>query len=81
MHLPLRNRDFTDAFDMATAFKIRLKKLIHYGTCRGFVNVTPRHDEHIGVIVQARHLCKIGSPTEGGADLLVLIERHADALA
>ena len=70
-----------DTFLMSSAFKGCFEESLY--AAQGFVGLDEAswHDEHIGVVVLACESGYLFHPYEGGADALVLVERHGDAFA
>ena len=73
--------NFLDAAHVPAAFEGRVEELVHDFACRVARNVATGHHKHVGVVVHARHLGNFGHPYEGGAYVLVLVERHGDSFA
>lgn len=65
---------------MATAFEGNREELVHDGTGRVVVDETTGHHEHIGIVVLTNQLANLGIPAYTGANALVLVKRHGDAL-
>ena len=73
-------RNLFNAALMATAFEGNREELVHDGTGRVVVDETTGHHEHIRIIVLTNQLANLGIPAYTGANALVLIKRHGDAL-
>lgn len=65
---------------MATAFEGNREELVHDGTGRVVVDETTGHHEHVGIVVLTNQLSDLGIPAYTGANALVLVKRHGDAL-
>ena len=64
---------------MATALKIRGEEFVHDLTRHVRVDETPRHDQHIGIVVLTAQMGDFRNPAQACAYALVLVQRHADA--
>ena len=66
---------------MTSALKFGVKEFVHDGFGRFVVDKSSRHYQNVGIVVLAGHFGNFGSPAQSGADVGVLVERHAHALA
>ena len=66
---------------MAAAFELGGEVLVHNLTGCLFGDEASGHDQHVGIVVLTDEMGNLGNPSQTGTDRLMLVERHADALA
>ena len=73
--------DVVDALLMTSAGKLGVEELVKALAANVLGDEASGEDNDVGVVVLADEVGNLGLPDEAGADLLVLVERHADAFA
>ena len=63
---------------MASTFELCVEEFFHDLACCFIIDITSRHDQYIGVVVQAGHVRNFWNPNQCSTDTLMLIECHAD---
>ena len=64
---------------MASAFEGSRKELVHNLASHIVVDETTWHYQYVGIIVLADEMSNLRNPTQTGTNLLVLVQRDADA--
>ena len=65
---------------MAAALKLCVEELVHDLARHVVVDETAWHHQYVGIVVLTDQVSDLGYPAKAGANALVLVERHADAL-
>lgn len=74
-------RDFVNTTLMATAFEICLEERTHDVQCFRRRDKIGRQAEYIRIVMLSREFRKFGFPAQRGADSLMLVCRHGNAVA
>ena len=72
-------RDFIHSLLMASAFEGSRKELVHNLASHIVVDETTWHYQYVGIIVLTDEMSNLRNPTQTGTNLLVLVQRDADA--
>ena len=67
--------------DVSAALKVRIEKFVHDLSGLFACDVASWHDQNVGIVVQACHVCDFRNPNEGSSDALMLVQCHGNAFA
>ena len=77
----LSHWNLIDTCLMATTLKRSGEELIEAGSGGGFVDEASGEDDDIGIVMLTDEVGYLGPPHQAGTHALMLVQRHADALA
>ena len=70
-----------DTLLMATTFKLGGEVLVHNLASHLLIDEATRHHQHVSIVVLTNQVSNLRNPAQSGADALMLVQRHVDALA
>ena len=66
---------------MSSSLEGGVEKLVHDFVGHVRIDEPSRHDQYVGIVVQARHMGDFRHPAQGGTDSLMLVQCHSDAFS
>ena len=73
--------NFCNPAFVSSSLESGVEKLVHNGFCLFFRNISARHYENVGIVVQTRHVGNFRHPAKGGSYIRVFVERNSHSLS